>query len=121
MGDVDTYLAGLKTGDERAELHRLHRLICRHVPNVGQTTSYTMPCYTYRGVPVAAVLVRKKHIAWYPFSGAVLPQLTDRLAGYSHTAGTLRFTAATPLAADLVAQLLNIRMRGIDDRATPLG
>lgn len=121
MGDVDSYLAGLTSGDERTELRRLHRLISRHVPDVGQRTSYTMPCYTYRGVPVAAVMVRKKHIAWYPFSGTVLPRLAERLADYSHSAGTLRFTAATPPDDDLVTQLLDIRMREIDERSTALG
>ena len=74
MGDVDAYLASLPAGVERSELQRLHRLINAHVPAVGQATSYSMPCYTYRGVPVAAVIPRRKHIAWYPFSGAVLPK-----------------------------------------------
>ena len=54
-------------------------------------------------------------------SGTVLPRLADRLADYSHTAGTLRFTAATPPAADLVTQLLDIRMREIDERSAALG
>lgn len=48
MGDVDHYIESLPSGDERAELVRVHRLICTRVDDVGQATSYGMPCYTYR-------------------------------------------------------------------------
>jgi uncharacterized protein YdhG (YjbR/CyaY superfamily) len=116
MGDVDDYLASLPAGVERSELQRLDRVISGHVPAVGQATSYSMPCYTYRGVPVAAVILRRRHIAWYPFSGAVLPEVADEVSGYSHSAGTLRFVASTPLSARLVRRLLDIRMRLIDER-----
>ncbi len=107
--------------DEQAELERLHELISRHVPDVGRATSYGMPCYTYRGKPVAAVVVRKNHIAWYPFSGTVLSQLEDQLSGYSTSPGTLRFSADRPLPDELVAGLLDIRMRQIDESLRPLG
>ena len=116
---MDDYIASLPTGAERTELSRLHRLISARVPSVGQTTKYAMPCYTYRGQPLAAVIVRKQHIAWYPFSGKVLPLLGDRLGSYSCSAGTLRFTAAQPLPDDLVAHLIDIRMCHIDERFTP--
>lgn len=119
MHDVDDYIASLPDGAERGELTRLHRLILGRVPAVGQATSYAMPCYTYRGVPLAAVVVRRSHIAWYPFSGGVLPLLRDRLAGHSWSPGTLRFTAAAPLADDIVERLIDIRMRHIDERFAP--
>jgi uncharacterized protein YdhG (YjbR/CyaY superfamily) len=85
------------------------------VPGLGQATSYSMPCYTYRGSPVAAVILRSKHIAWYPFSGAVLPDVADEISGYSHSPGALRFTAATALPDCLVRRLLDIRLRHIDE------
>lgn len=116
MGDVDDYLAALPDGAERAELERLHGIITGHVPGVGQSTSYSMPCYIYRGKPVAAVISRRKHIAWYPYSGAVLPELAAEVSGYSHSAGTLRFTASDPLPAGLVRRLLDIRVRQVDER-----
>mgnify|MGYP006265775425 CR=1 FL=1 len=118
MGAVDDYITALPAGSQRDEVERLDGLISEHVVGVGQTTSYGMPCYTYRGVPVAGVVVRKHHIAWYPFSGSVLPVVTDRLTAYSWSPGTLRFTAAAPLPDDLVEQLLDIRMRHIDERFT---
>lgn len=116
MGPVDAYVAALPAGADRSEVERLHALISGRVPGVGQTISYGMPCYTYRDVPLAAVVVRKKHLAWYPYSGSVLPAVADRLGGYSWSPGTLRFTAAAPLSDDLVIALLDIRMRHIEGR-----
>ena len=121
MGDVDHYIESLPSGDERAELVRVHRQICTRVDDVGQATSYGMPCYTYRGRPVAAVIVRKKHIAWYPYSGRVLSELADRVDGHPSSPGCLRFTVDTPLSAELVSQLLAIRMRQIEDAQNDLG
>lgn len=100
---------------EDRELQRLRELITRHVPDVGQAISYGMPCYTYREKPVVAVVIRKNHIAWYPYSGTVLPEISDLLADYSTTAGTLRFTVDNPLPDDVVTGLLDIRMRQIDE------
>lgn len=116
MGDVDDYLAALPDSADRRELQRLHGVITGHFPGLGQTTSYSMPCYTHRGSPVAAVILRSKHIAWYPFSGAVLPEVADEISGYSHSPGTLRFTPETGLPDGLVRRLLDIRIRMIDDR-----
>ena len=107
----------LPTGPERSEVSRLHGLIGAHVPSVGQATSYGMPCYTHRDVPFAAVVVRRRHIAWYPYSGNVLPLLRDQLTDYSWSSGTLRFTAAAPLPDDHVAQLIDLRIRAIDGRS----
>ena len=116
MGDVDDYLAALPEGPERDELERLHELILQRIPEVGQATSYSMPCYTYRGVPVVAVVARRRHLAWYPYSGDVLGRVTERIAGFSHSPGTLRFSAVDPLPDDLVEDLLAIRMASIDHR-----
>ena len=118
MGPVDDYIASLPAGADRCEVERLHALISGRVPGVGQTVSYSMPCYTYLGVPVAAVVVRKRHIAWYPYTGSVLPVVADRLTRYSWSPGTLRFTSGAPLPDDLVTALLDIQMRHIEDRAT---
>ena len=118
MGAVDDYIESLPAGAARDEVTRLHRFICSRVADVGQKTSYSLPCYTYRGVPLAAVVVRKHHIAWYPFSGDVLPMVQDQLGDHSWSPGTLRFTAAAPLSDTIVAQLIEIRMRHIDARST---
>lgn len=116
MGSVDEYLAGLPAGANRAELERIRDLIATRFGALDQGVSYAMPCYLYRGVPVAAVMVTKKHLAWYPYSGSVLAALGDGLASYDRSPGTLRFSAASPLAEKTVWRLVEVRMRQIDEK-----
>ena len=116
MNEVDDYLASLSAGTERAELIRLDRMIRARVPATGQGVSHSMPCYTYREVPFAAIVIRRRHIGWYPYSGSVLPELGDELAGYSRSVGTLRFTPAKPLPDALAARLIDVGIRQIEDR-----
>lgn len=70
-------------------------VISGHVP-------YSKPCYTYRGVPLAAVIPRREHNA--------------EIDGFAHGPGTLRLTASHTLPPALVEQLLDVRMRLIDER-----
>lgn len=116
MGDVDDYIEGLDRAAERAELERLHALICARLPEVGQRTSYNMPTYVYRGKGLASIVVHLKHIGWYPHSGHVVAQLGEALEGYSWTPSTLRFTPQNPLTESMVEALLTARMKEIDDK-----
>lgn len=115
MNDVDEYLATL-SGPELAELKRLDALVRAQVPNVAQGRSYDMPCYLYRGKGVASILVTKKHLAWYPYSGRTLATLTGMFDGYSQSTGTLRFQLDQPLSDEMVSALLSTRMREIDEK-----
>ena len=115
MGDVDAYLAQLPEGADRAELERLHPIISALVPDVEQGVSYNMPCYLYRGKPVAAVMVTQKHLSWYPYSGHVL-RAEPEVADFAQTTGALHFGPSQPLSEPAVAALLRTRMREIDEK-----
>lgn len=113
MGAVDDYLTGLPAGADRAELERMHEQIVAFVPDCGQGVSYNMACYLYRSTPVAALVVTKNHLSWYPYSGQVIRQI-PALADYSQTKGALHFSPNKPLSADAVHALLSTRMHEID-------
>lgn len=115
LGPVDDYLAGLPATADRAELERLRPIIQRLVPDCGQGISYAMPCYLYRGKPVAALMVAKKHLSWYPYSGQVIRTVAE-LAEYSQSTGALHFSPSQPLSDSAVAALLTERMREIDEK-----
>ena len=62
MGAVDDYLAALPDEAARPELERLHGVVVEHVPGLGQ--GHQLRCRaTPIGVPVAAVILRRNHIA----------------------------------------------------------
>ena len=75
-----------------------------------------MACYTHRGKPVAALVANKAHLGWYPYSGAVLPELDGQLERFSRTDGALRFQPEDALGRELVAALLGTRVRHIDQQ-----
>lgn len=115
MGTVDDYLGALPAGADRAELERLHPIIQRLVPDCDQGTSYGMACYLYRAKPVAALVVTKNHLSWYPYSGQVIRQIAE-LAEFPQSTGALHFDPERPLSDTAVGELLGRRMREIDEK-----
>jgi uncharacterized protein YdhG (YjbR/CyaY superfamily) len=108
--DIDEYLDAL---DEpmRTTLEELRRSILGIVPDAEQCISYGMPAFKVGGKAVAGFAAFKHHLSYFPHSGSVLPELTEKdLAGYSGTKGTLRFPVDAPLPAALVKKLIEIRM-----------
>ena len=115
MGSVDEYLAGLPAGPDRAELERIHALVPAVVPGCEQGVSYNLACYLYRGVPVGAAVVTKKHLSWYPYSGQVIRKIAA-FDARSQSKGALHFSPSTPLGDDELRELLIVRMREIDEK-----
>ena len=102
----------------RWRLERLHGVVVNVTPGLGQGISYTMPCPTYRGVPVAAVVLRRNHVPEYP-----LPQRNRS----SHELSATKISRLLALAESAVhrwppaadhwsERLLDVRMRLIDER-----
>lgn len=112
---VDTYIASLSPGPNRLQLSRLHNLINTLVPSLEQGTSYNLACYLYRSKPLAAIVVNKNYISWYPYSGGVINRIPE-LRDYKQTKGALQFTAVNPLSDEMVEQLVRVKQREIDEK-----
>ena len=52
----------------------------------------------------------QRHLSYLPFSGSVLSQLTDALAGYEMTKSALHFPVDRPLPKALVRRLIAVRL-----------
>ncbi|HLP23075.1 MAG TPA: DUF1801 domain-containing protein [Microbacteriaceae bacterium] len=115
MGSVDEYLESLPAGPARAELERLAALITQFDAELGQGVSYGMPCFTYRGKPLVALVSTNKHLAWYPYSGQIIRDI-PALASFDQSPGTLRFSADSPIPDDAARQLLVLRAAQIDQQ-----
>ena len=75
--------------------------------------SYGMPALLVDGKGLVSVLETKKHLALYPFSGQILPEMSEELGGYSWSPGTLRFSEDNPLPDSLVRRILETRLAAI--------
>jgi uncharacterized protein YdhG (YjbR/CyaY superfamily) len=111
---VDRYLAGLPE-DRRAALGRLRTRIAALVPEATEGISYGMPTFKLRGHPLVGYANATRHCALYGMS-AGLERFAPRLAGFSTSKGTIRFTPGSPVPDDLVEDLVRFRVGEIDAR-----
>jgi len=108
--EIDDYLAGIEE-PKRSTLEALRRAILDVVPEAEQGLSYGMPAFRVGGKAVAGFAAFKSHLSYFPHSGAILDDLGNAIAAYSHSKGTLQFPVDEPLPPDLVRTLVEARLR----------
>ena len=107
--EIDEYLRGIGE-PKRATLEALRRTILEIVPDAEQVISYRVPAFRVSGQTVAGFAAFQRHLSYLPFSGSVLSQLTDALAGYEMTKSALHFPVDRPLPKALVRRLIAVRL-----------
>ena len=107
--EIDEYLRGIDE-PKRATLEALRRTILEIVPDAEQVISYRVPAFRVGGQTVAGFAAFQRHLSYLPFSGSVLSQLTDALAGYEMTKSALHFPVDRPLPKALVRRLIAVRL-----------
>jgi uncharacterized protein YdhG (YjbR/CyaY superfamily) len=113
---IDKYLAGIDE-PKRATLQKLRQTIHGIIPDAEETISYGMPAFRQEGKVIAGFAAFKNHLAYLPHSGAVLGELSDDLAGYESTQGSLHFPIDQPLPRALVKKLIAARLKDIRRRS----
>ena len=111
-GEIDEYLRAVEE-PKRSTLQTLRRTILEIVPQAEQGISYRLPAFRVQGETVAGFAAFKNHLSYLPFSGSVLPQLADQLAGYAMTKSALHFPVDRPLPRALVKELIATRLAEI--------
>lgn len=106
---VDEYLQAIEE-PKRSTLQARRRTILEIVPDAEQVISYRVPAIRVRGKTIAGFAAFKDHLSYLPFSGTVLPQLADELAGYTMTKSALHFPVDRSLPKPLVKKLIDTRL-----------
>jgi uncharacterized protein YdhG (YjbR/CyaY superfamily) len=119
-GSIDEYLAALDER-KRTSLQELRRTILGIIPNAEECISYGMPAFRLDGKVIAGFAAFKNHLSYLPHSGSVFRELTDDLAGYDSTPGSLHFPIDQPLPKALVGKLIAIRLKEVRSRASDQG
>jgi uncharacterized protein YdhG (YjbR/CyaY superfamily) len=83
------------------------------VPEAEEGSSYGMPALRFAGRPLLGFTVSKQHLSLHPFSPEVVAAMTDELAGFSLSKGTIRFTPDTPLPEQVIEHMLRLRIAEI--------
>jgi uncharacterized protein YdhG (YjbR/CyaY superfamily) len=106
---VDAYLASLQD-DQRTVLEALRTTIRAAAPEATEQISYGMPAFKLDGRLLVSYAAFKRHFSLFPASEAVRVALGEEVTPFLAGKGTLRFTAADPLPADLVTRIVAVRV-----------
>lgn len=109
---IDEYLAALDE-PKRTTLQALRQTIQSVIPRSEECISYGMPAFRLEGKVIAGFAAFKNHLAYLPHSGSVLGELSDDLAGYESTPGSLHFPIDKPLPRSLVKKLIAARLKEV--------
>ena len=107
--EVDEYLRGVEE-PKRTTLRELRATILEIHPDPEEIISYGLPAFRVGGVTVAGFAAFKDHLSYLPFSGSVLPKLSDELGGYKMTKSSLHFAVDESLPKALVKMLIETRL-----------
>lgn len=111
-GEIDDYLAAIDE-PKRSTLQKLRLTIRGFIPDAEECISYGMPAFRLEGKVIAGFAAFKNHLAYLPHSGSVLAKLSEDLAGYESTPGSLHFPIDKPLPKALVKKLIDTRLKEV--------
>ena len=109
---VDAYMA-VQPDSMRPALEGLRATIRGAVSDAEETIAYDMPAYRWQGKFVVSFSAFKKHVSLFPASGAVLAVHGEVLKPHLSGKATLRFDPAKPIPADLIADIVRIRLNEV--------
>ena len=110
---IEATLASLPD-DQRAALQALRETIAGTAVGAVEAISYGAPAFRYHGRPLVAYKAAKAHCSFFPMSPAVLDAHRADLDDFDTAKGTIRFTPATPIPAEVVRAIVRDRMVEID-------
>ena len=112
----DEYLSAVPD-EQRHALQVIIDHVAAAAPDATEGHSYGLHAFRYRGSPLLGFAVAKEHLSLYPFSPKVVETVTPQLDGYKLSKGTIRFTVDRPVPAEVLSEIIRLRMDEIDARA----
>lgn len=101
---------------QRAALAATISTIRSAVPDAVEVIAYGMPTFklgSAKGPAVIGIDGFKAHNSLFPYSGSLLAQFSDELAGYAQTKGSVHFDRDRRFPAGLLRRILKARIREI--------
>lgn len=111
----DEFLGGVSDQQRRA-LQTVIDQVAAAAPDATEGRSYGLPAFRYHGSPLLGFAVGREHLSLYPFSPSVVEAVTPSLEGYGLSKGTIRFTVDRPVPAEVLTEIVRLRMDEIDGR-----
>ena len=110
--DVDDYLAAVPE-PQKTTLEGMRATLAALLPDAEQGIAYGVPCFKVGGKGVAGFAFYTNHCTYFPMSGSITTELADELTGFVTAKGSIQFPTDEPLSDQLVARLVEARLREI--------
>jgi uncharacterized protein YdhG (YjbR/CyaY superfamily) len=110
--NVEEYLAGLPA-QQRAVLDELRATVRAAAPTASESIAYQMPAFRQDGQFLVSYAAFRDHYSLFPASAAVLDELGEEVRPYLSGKGTIRFGMTERVPYDLIARIVEIRVREI--------
>ena len=107
--EIDRFLEALEE-PQRSTLEAVRKSIMDVIPEAEQGMAYGAPAFRVGGKAVAGFAAFKNHLSYLPHSGSVLTALSDDVAGYETSKGSLHFAVNKPLPKRLIKKLIVTRL-----------
>jgi uncharacterized protein YdhG (YjbR/CyaY superfamily) len=111
---IDEYIAGFPAPTRHA-LEELRALIRNVVPGATEVMSYAIPTFDLNGRHLVHFAGHERHAGFYPTPSAI-EAFRDELQPYETAKGSVRFPLDRPLPAELIARMVEFRVREIAAR-----
>ncbi len=115
LHSVDDYMA-LQPRAAVAKLELVRSALRRALPRAEEVISYKIPGYKLNDEIVIYFAGWKKHYSLYPAGEALLTALSNELASYEISKGTIRFPLSEPVPVKLIERIAKFRAKEAADR-----
>ncbi len=116
MTTVDEYLQGAPSPQKEA-LEHVRATVRQAIPDITlaeELITYGMPGFKYKGKYLFGYASFKDHMSVFPASEPI-EIMRDRLQGYTLSKGTIQFSIDNPIADGIIKELVDIRIRSINE------
>ena len=98
------------SGEHKKTILELRKRIRKVIPRAEETMKYGMPTFIVNGNAVAGLMSHKKHIGFYPYSGAILKNFPAISNKYATTKGALHVPLGTSMTHTEIRLLIKARL-----------
>ena len=99
----------------QAALRKMRAAIKKTAPRAKERISYKVPAFTLDGKILVWFGAFKSHIGFYP-GAAAIAAFKDRISAYKNAKGSVQFPLDEALPLSLIREMVEFRMRHLNDR-----
>ena len=117
--EIDKFIAGFPR-EVQEILEKVRKTIRDAAPEAEETINYGIPTFTHQGKNLVHFSAFKKHVGFYPTPSGIEKFKKD-LSDYELAKGSVKFPLDQPIPYDLIARIVEFRVKENMEKAEAKG